>query len=686
MKTKGYTLIEVMVAVSLSILVIGGVMASLTHVLRSWRETQITNELNSELEIAMEQMRHDMRLSSIGVGLMSFYPAGSAQYSAISFPMAADSDGDGLLDRDSSGKLRWTSTVIYHVLASTPNEFRRTVFFNRNQNVSSDLLYQQLKQVAEATSESEIIRAAMAGEECSTRAIFKNLTHLAFFPPNSLFDGYAPNRQHSTPFNFGSIVLAPGFHTITFKVTGKNPDSSGYHVEIDRFRLGRARGAIEAEAFIPQHTHPKAPLFSYSSAGGSVNAEDMADFGGQWSGNAQAKFTGTAEGSEITFEVYDDMWFDSNFNEPGAVISSNCSVKWDTSFRAVAPYIGDKVVSMDKGTAWTATACGDTEYTLEVTNSLTAYSMVYGSGLVDDMAITLNGCWTRFYFERPANHALNITEANITDLYSGDNAPITFNNGNASVTVSPIGSATVVSDWIPMWKIERQKSYVITIKSSPTPLGPCALSCQKNNDGIGLAWVNGSWQPYTVGISSIEVGYPEKAIYRSGIFDTHCEDPAYTKLFWTQIEKFNEGGDIDIRVRSGNSPDLSDGSWTDAKASSDGYFQSNNGNNLALMPNKRYVQYEAQFRCGINGHTDAYTNAPTAILRDVSIMWTPPMGLVDLEVEFGMGPSCGIVEATVDGKPLTKSMVIELEICKEGLLRLQTARAQMEIKPLNTGK
>ena len=686
MRKNGYTLIEVLIASSLAVLVIGGVTTSMAHVIRTWRETRINSELNINLETAMEHMRQDMRLSSVGVGLMSFYPAESVHYTALSFPMADDLDGDGLLDRDNSGKIKWTKTVIYHVLGTSPNEFRRTLFSNRSTTSTPDALYQQLKSVAEATSEAGIINAAMAGETCNSRTIFRNLSRLSFYPPKSMFDGYAPTRQHGSTFNFGSIVLDPGFHTLTFTVTGKNRDSSGFDVEVDRFRLGRARGALEGEIFIPKNSHPRAPLFGYSLSGGSVSAEDMSSYGVEWSGNAQANFNAAGVGSEINFEIYDDMWCDSNFNDPGAQISSNCSVKWDLSLNSIAPYIGDKVVSMDKGIAWSATACGDTEYILPVSNSITAYNIVYGGGLLDDMSIALNGCWTRLYFDRPEGCALNLHDVRISDLTTGASEPVTFNNGSSSITIPATGERMIISDWIELWEIDRQRSYVIQLTSTPQYPGAWGLACQVNTDGVNLSWVNGSWEAYTAGIHSLEVGYPKEAVYRSGIFDTRCATPAYKKLYWTQIENFSKGGDLDVRIRSGNDPELADGNWLDAYPNYDGYFQYNSGSSLSMMPKKRYVQYEAKFRCGHSGHIDAHTNAPTAILRDVSILWTPPMGLVDLEVDFGMGPGCGIVEATVDGKTLAKSMVVELEIYKKGPRAMQTAHAKTEIKPLNTGK
>jgi hypothetical protein len=381
------------------------------------------------------------------------------------------------------------------------------------------------------------------------------------------------------------------------------------------------------------------------------------------------------------------MWCDNNFDDPGAVISSNCSVKFDMTFKDISPGIGDKVVSMDKGIAWTASACGDTLITTPVTNTVEAWNIIYGGTTLDDMTISLNGRWARLYFERPDGYAINLQNVSIHDLTTGAIEPVTFNNGAKSITVHTTGDIIIESDWVEMWEINRQHTYAVYLKSEPQGvIEPYGLAGWNNSDGVDLAWINGEWETFTAGIHSLEVGYPDEAIYRSGIFATRCATPAFKKLYWTQIEKFSEGGDIDIRVRSANNRDMSDGSWTAAYPNYDGYIQVNSGANLSSMEKKRYVQYEAKFRCGHSGHTEAHTNAPTAILRDVSILWEPPLGLVDLEVDFGMGPDCGIIEATVDGKPLAKSMVVELAIFKDGPRGLQTVHAKTEIRPLNTGK
>jgi type II secretory pathway pseudopilin PulG len=686
MKKQGYTLTEVLIASAVAVLVIGGVTSSMAHVIRTWRETQVEAELNMNLELAMEYMRQDLRLSSVGIGLMSFYPATERRYTAVSFPIAEDSDGDGMLDRGADGRILWTKTVIYHVLAISPNEFRRTLFSPRSSSATPRQLYDQLEQVAKAHDANQIQNAALTGETSNSRPIFKNLTHVEFYPPKSMFDGYSATRKHGSTFNFGSVILAPGPHTLTFAVQGKNDDSSGYNIEVDKFRLGRARGALEGEIYLPQNSHPKSPLFSFNTSGGTLSAEDMSSHGIEWSGNAQAKFTADGIGSEVNFTVGNDMWCDSNFDEPGSQISSNCSVKWDTSLASIAPYMGDKVVTMDKGIAWSAAACGDTPYVLVVSKATRVTSIVYGNQARDDMAISLNGCWTKLHFERPDGYSLNLSDVELYDLDTGEKEDVTFNNGGNAISVPTSGDSIIESDWVPLWEIDRQKSYAISFKSAPQGPGVWGLAGWLNSDGVNLSTVDGTNVAFTTGIHALEVGYPKKAIYRSGVFDTHTDTPTFTSLYWTHIERFSEGGDIDIRVRSATTPDMADGSWLATYPIYDGYFQSNSGNFLFRMPHRRYIQYEALFSCGFSGRTQAHTNAPTAILRDVSILWNPPMGLVDLEVDFGTGPDCGIVEATVDGQDLAKSLVVELAIFKQGPRRVQTVRARTEVRPLNTGK
>ncbi len=682
----GFTAVELLVASTVSVLVLAGVVSSMAHVFRGWREAEVNSELNINLELAMERIRQDMRLSSVGIGLMSFYPADEQTYTAISFPMADDADGDGLLDRDGENRLRWTRTVIYHVLHSTPNELRRTMFLPRNTNATPATLYAQLKQVAEATSDGAIAAAAMAGEQANSRIVFRNLTDLSFTPPDAVFDGYAPVRRRASTCNFGSLVLDGGTHELEFRVVGKNPKSSGYKVQIDRFRASLSGSPREGEIFLPANSHPRSPFYSFSAVGGSVTAEDMAAYGGAWSGNAQLVFNAWGTGGRLTVNAFDDLWCDSNFDEPGGVIASNCSVKWDTGFRSVAPFVGDKVITMDKGVAWSASACGETAETVPVTNLTVVENIVYGGTDNPDATIAMNGTWTRLFFARPDGYGLHVSAASIVDQATGAAAPVTFNNGQPAIVVPSSGESVVASDWIPLWTIDQSRSYLVRFSSAPQDAGPWGLAGWRHAGGTTLSRIDGVPTSVIAGIHALDVGYAGEAIYRSGIFDTQCDDPTYKTLTWTHVEDFANGGDIDVRIRAGDDPTLAGALWTTAYALYDGYLQSNGDNALSRLPKGRYVQYEALLRCGFDGNTAAHTNAPTAALRDVTITWAPPLGLVDLEVDFGTGPDCGLVQVWLDGQEFVKSMLVSLEIFKQGPRTMQTVRGTLEVRPLNTGK
>ena len=146
-QSRGFTLVEILVAAALIVLVVTGALATFINGLRSWQAETVKNEININLVGAMERIRHDLRLSSVGIGMMAFYPANAAQYTAISFPMSSP-DADGLIQRDPvTGKVTWNQTVIYHVLPGYPDKFQRTVFSPRYTNATPDDLYSQLASV-----------------------------------------------------------------------------------------------------------------------------------------------------------------------------------------------------------------------------------------------------------------------------------------------------------------------------------------------------------------------------------------------------------------------------------------------------------------------------------------------------------------------------------------------------------
>ena len=676
-----FSLVEVMVAVSIIVLVITGAFSTFIYGLRSWQAETVKNEINIDLEGAMERIRQDLRLSSVGIGLMAFYPANASEYTAISFPVSTVTND--LLQREASGKIKWTKTVIYHVLPGDPDQLRRTVFSPRSTNATPSDLYSQLQSVVQGTN------LCLGYENCATQVVFQNLVNLKIRPPEIMFDGYAPSYCKAQTFNWGSAVLSNGTHNLTFTIEGQNTNSTGYKVGFDMFTLSPSASPREGEIYLPLNGHPSGSTFyNYSKVGGSVSAQDMSSNGASWSGNCQLTYDDAAVSNSITFVVPNDLWCDANFDNPPGIIASNVSRKTDDSFIASDPYIPDIVISMDKGINWTAAGCTDSNIPSADITADPVINIIYG-GTNLASAITMNGEWVRVQFAAgTGTKKLYIENVTISQQGAGTNAvPNTTSNllfaGSDNIKID--SGTNVWSDWVPNYVINKDANYLVQFKLKG---GSVAAS---NN---AQAWVNSTVpvMSYMGGVpnnriysvSALEVRYPSQGLYRSGIVDTHNENPVYKKLNWTQVEPW-PAGDLDIRVRSGDQPDLSDaGAWVDP-----GYCGVNADNSIASLMTAslqqgRYVQYEALFAIDSTGLTGTHTN--TAVLRDITIDWDVPTGLVDLQVDFAKGPDYGIVSATVDGQSFVKGLEIEMEIFKRSPFGTNTAVGVMEIRPLNTNK
>ncbi len=677
----GFTLVEALIATIITAMVVGGTLSTLVYGIRAWRAEAVKNEINMDLERAMERIRQDLRLSSVGIGLMAFYPANAAQYSAISFPMSAADTNTGLLTRETDGRIRWTHTVVYHVQPGTPDQLRRTVFSPRKTNASPEELFSQLQNVVQGTN------LCLTGESVTEQIIFRNLVTLSIRPPEMVFDGYSPAYAKARTVNWGSVVLSNGPHNLTFTVEDKNTNSLGYFIGIDSFSLSPSASRREGEIYLPLKSHPPywgSSYYVYSYTGPSgPGAQDMSAQGAGWSGNCQFTGRGAAVSNSITFVVQNDLWCDANFDNPPGMLASNVSRKIDDVFSVADPFIPDIVISMDKGTNWTAEGCTDTElgsYSLPATPPAIV-NVIYG-GTNPAASITMNGEWVRVLFAAGTNGNLFIKNAKISRQSDGTNAVVGTTSSltfppSSSSSIKILSGQTAWSEWVPGYVIDRENTYLVSYELQTDADVFNNARARANSTTPFMSSLGGVETNVLAGVGMLEVRYPSRGLYRSGIFDTRLANPSYRELKWTHLESLGEGADIDVRVRSGNQPDLSDsGGWLEA-----GYFQlCNAANNLAPLASPgRYAQYEVLFGCG-GEHTN------TAKLRDVTIAWNAPTGLVDLQVDFGTGPNYGIVSATVDGKPFVKGLEIEMEIFKEGPYGTVTAAGTMEIRPLNTNK
>ncbi len=463
-KRSGFTLVEVMVASAISVVVIGVAMGAFLSALQIWQQEQVKNELNLNLEMAMEWIRSDLRLSSVGVGLMAFYPPTSNEYTAISMPLAMDVNNDGLLDRGTDGKIIWNRTIVYHVRPGAPDQLIRTVINSRNTNATPAQIYAQLAAVVQATNDAGIAAACMTGESSASKIIFENLVNLKFLPPSADYDMYSPTRFKAGTYNWGSIVLDSGTHDIEFIVVAQDPDSSGKKIEIDKLTLSSSNSDRDAELFTPVRRHPvSSSNFTAIAYGGTLGALDRGA-GQGWVGNAVLTFAPTGIGSRVKFEIYNDLWCDNNFSQPVPTILSNCSAKLDNTFTSTVPYIPDFVVTMDKGMAWTAAGCGDSKPVQSFATLTTITNYIYGSPGISNYTIGLNGRWAKVHFERAAGYSLLVTNARLIDVGSGRSSNLTFNGKNwfALTTNSPTQTN---SDWVPMWEIAKQSNYMVRFQT-----------------------------------------------------------------------------------------------------------------------------------------------------------------------------------------------------------------------------
>lgn len=466
----GFTMVELMVASSLSVVVLGMAMTAFMQAMWVWNQESVVNQLNMDLEIATQWMRRDLRLSSVGTGHMAFYPAESAQYEAISLPLAEDSDGDGLLERDDDNSLLWDKTVVYHVRPGAPSELRRTVFEPRYSNATPAQLYDQLAVVVESSNAATLAAAKLPGESMATKIIFKNLADLRVHPPTMEYDGYAPGIEKEATFNMGGVVLDGGMHELVLAVVGKNINSAGYKIGIDWLAMSGTQSRRDGELFPPVNSHPASPHFEYSISGGSVIAEDMSQHGANWDGKSQLTFdpvdTNTASGTpwsnSITFKIYNDLWVDNSFHEPAAAYMENVGVTFDESFTNSAPYVGDYVVTLEKGLAWGADRPNEGDGSEIISGQeLVITNIIYG-GSNDAAAIALNGEWVRLRFKAAESQSTYIHDVSIIDETSGSATNVTFDNGDGDVYI--VAGSDVWSDWVEEWVIDKDKNYRVALR------------------------------------------------------------------------------------------------------------------------------------------------------------------------------------------------------------------------------
>lgn len=681
---KGFTLTEVVIASS--ILVIGVAMATsaIVYAIRASRQGATQDELDVDVQNSMERLKIELRLSA--TDKMFYHPADSNAFTAISFPLAEDTDGDGMVEIWTNNKIIWDKQVIYHIKNTTPNEMRRTEFTNRLSSLTSAQRAQQLADVVASGDGS----STYEGASSRTTTLFDNMLIWSIVPSRGTYDGYSPTTTRQENVNLGSAVLSNATHSFTFSIIGKHGNSSGYKMGIDYLTISACGAKQEGEN-----------LSGTVGSGPATSGVYMA--GGSWSGNYQLYFPATASGQNFTVTINNDEWKETNFRMTGEQ-HDGTTVDFDT---ALSPW--NFVVKLaDKGTNWQASLqTGDASGANEDVERLRGCAvrvLVRGSEMMYGSAISASGGRIRACFKAGAGNLdiqdAFIVEAAVTDTITNDAlataTPGRFLFSGAQNTLVSAGT-NKWSDWL-AYPIDRDKSYLVSYLVNNTGNGnvykwtettyPSVNGCfvipmtnaPAEVDCTDPVWsTKGHYATNLVySLEMLEATYTTNGVYTSGVIDTTVAAPVYGNVTWSAYVPGVAGCTLGLRARSATNSAMSDApAWSTIALDYASPLVIGTGN-------KRYVQIQAVM-------TPDSTGVFTPKLMDFTVPWSGGTKEVTIGGAFTKGPDYGQFSVAVDGQPVIRGLKVDLEIYKDspvygGGNRRMTSKLVTDIEPRNTNR
>ncbi len=316
---KGLTLVELLVAASISVLVIGVILMTWIFTYQTWKTEGSRTYLRVNLLQGLETVKEDIRLSS--ATFISFFPAGSEIKTAVSLPRA-DVDANGYYVLNAFGEIVWDRTIIYHIYTPEGDEkqLRRTVISPRDNTMDHDERYAQLVQVVTDGDGGDL----GLDPAPSTEILLKDLDTFEITPLPAIFEFYQPTGGPVVRMGkvvFGWERLGPGNHTIRFEAIGKHPDSLNYRIGVDYIKIEPSGSQREAEYYIS----PFAPSGAFNSSGDTVVTADKLIM----SNDNFLKLRGNEAGDFFEITDYYDLWRESVFD--------NCTLDnvtdWDVEVR-----------------------------------------------------------------------------------------------------------------------------------------------------------------------------------------------------------------------------------------------------------------------------------------------------------------------------------------------------------------
>jgi hypothetical protein len=648
-----FTLTEMLVASSVSVVLLGAVVSSIAYTGRNYVVMRTRSELRIRSFLAAERIKKDLHSSASNLILLA--PEGGPVFRALSAPVLLRAGDDLTPPVDGFGNIAWTHTVIYHLFttADGTQELRRTVCAPRDNRMTTQEHYDQLESVMLTGDGSR----AVGGNRSTTRTLLRNVREFDIRIGRETIDSYSRRPERRWVY-LGPRVLGPGEHTFRFTVTGQNGQATGRDLCLDAV-IGTASGSVQdMEHYLPAAVTTGAP----------AQVQDMSGFAG-WSNNRQLALIGPDQGDALSLQIYNDTWCESTF-------INNQAVSWRSRVTEFTP-TGEVVVELaGNADSWVASAQA-TAGTSTVdfgAKRATIRTLVAGGDALLGGGILLGGPRSRVRFVSPRLVGkFTITDAYIMERASGFNGKpgtvrqLLFKDsvGKSGVKVSADFKSITLnagyetySDFVD-FEIETAKDYLVTyhlpgvagegIMNTWLGLSGEAHSAIIADDPANVA-AQADWsglpagtfteEAYICGIGSLFVCYPPVGTYTSQAFDTRMIAPTFRSLT-ALTSGTSVASPIRIRVRTGNASDMSDAvPWSSALLlTATGAEQS-----IVSLDSARYIQWQAELVS-----PSPYLTTPR--LEAVLIKWPGNTMGVNLSASIGFGPTNGLFQVEVDGIP-----------------------------------
>lgn len=659
----GYTVTELMVAMAISLIVLLGVTTGMVTIMRSDMRQTLEMERLADGHRVAALLRSTSRLTSLSE--MHLYPLDGGSHLSVSYPLPLAPDAQGHVELDTTGRVLWGEQVIFHAWpAEAPSELRMTRFRPRDNTLSNAQRQQQLEQV---TLDGNGTQAAN-GANSSTRTLAHISPTFNLRSDGRTYDFYAAENRRDPQVNLGGVLLQPGANTITIRATDRSPASTGFGFKIDQFRISPSGLPIEAEALLP-------PALQMGTM--AVAAEQAA---GSWSDRRALSFPATAKDHELTLTFHNDTWHETLFNAPGSAFEGTV-----TRMGTEEGMVGTYLQSSGRELAWAAlfqANTGGAGATANMVASSAVRVFIRGGQAVGGPHLLTDGdgCTVVFRASDHPSAELHILHAFISEASDHDAPGPDINQASVErlhfgLPDNPqnsvvIGSGESVRSLPVAFPIDSEKSYAIsylvahTFGSTPTGMPwVWPVADGQRIDTYTLPYIvgigggiarTGGWSnrpflqsfPGIVGVEEIRTTHRDEALYTSRIVDTRLSSPNYQNLAWTGITP--DDSQIEMRVRTGNEPDLSDAPEWDhiTPQATPGTVAAGNG---------RYVQVRATLLRDI-----VSDEAPE--LEHFTLRWLGEPANVDFGGVFLRHPAGGVAEFLVNDEAPASSFTAELEL------------------------